>query len=76
MLCSAKKLNEYLEKTYETFGREVDLSNFYSPVGLDLGGGSPAEIAISIVSEILTISHQKDTKQHMRETTHGVPRYW
>jgi len=76
MLCSAKKLNEYLAKTYEAFGHDVDLSNFYSPVGLDLGGGTPAEIAISIVSEILAVSHDKTTNQHMRETTHGVPRYW
>lgn len=76
MLCSAKKLNEYLEKTYETFGKDIDLSNFYSPIGLDLGGGSPAEIAISIVSEILAVSNHKENHQHMRQTTLGVPRYW
>ena len=76
MLCSPVKLRDYLEKTYETFGKEIDLSNFYSPIGLDLGGGSPSEIAISITAEILAISNHRTNAIHMRETTHGVPRYW
>jgi xanthine dehydrogenase accessory factor len=76
MLCSPMKLNDYLSKTYESFGKNIDLSHFYSPIGLDLGGGSPAEIAVSIVSEILAVSHGKKNHQHMRETTHGVPHYW
>ncbi|MBN2605378.1 MAG: XdhC family protein, partial [Bacilli bacterium] len=53
MLCSPDKLQSYLEKTYDKFGKDIDLSNFYSPIGLDLGGGSPEEIAISITAEIL-----------------------
>lgn len=76
MLCSPVKLRDYLAKTYEQFGQDVDLSNFYSPIGLNLGGGSPAEIAISIASEILAISHGKNLLNHMRETTDGVPHYW
>jgi len=67
MLCSPDKLKSYLEKTYEKFGKNIDLSNFYSPIGLDLGGGSPAEIAISITAEILSIGYQKDGHKHMRE---------
>ncbi|MBU2567352.1 MAG: XdhC/CoxI family protein [Elusimicrobia bacterium] len=31
--------------------------NVYSPVGLDVGGNSPAEISISIISEILKIKY-------------------
>lgn len=76
MLCSPIKLNDYLKQTYEKFGRDVDLSNFYSPIGLNLGGGSPAEIAVSIVSEILAVSHGKKNHNHMREATDGVPHYW
>ncbi|MCF7932526.1 MAG: XdhC/CoxI family protein [Acholeplasmataceae bacterium] len=67
MLCSPAKLKAYLKTTYETFGKDVDLSNLYAPVGLDLGGGSPEEIAVSIVSEILTIYHGKTGHRHMRE---------
>ncbi len=77
MLCSPEKLNDYLGKTYDTFGKDVDLSNFYSPIGLDLGGGSPEEIAISISSEILAVSHSKEGHLHMREALNdGKHSYW
>jgi xanthine dehydrogenase accessory factor len=76
MLCSPTKLADYLKKTYDTFGKEVDLSRFYSPIGLNLGGGSPAEIAISITSEILAVIHQKESILHMRELVHDHLRYW
>ena len=75
MLCSNKKLIDYLEKTYEMFGKDIDLSNFYSPIGLDTGGGSPEEIAISIASEILAVSNGKLNHNHMRETNVKY-RYW
>ena len=75
MLCSNKKLSDYLDITYKKFGKDIDLTNFYSPIGLDTGGGSPEEIAISIASEILAVSNNKPQHNHMRETnvTH---RYW
>ncbi len=75
MLCSIEKVKDYLTQTYEKFGK-VDLRNFYSPIGLDLGGGSPEEIAISIVSEILAIHHNKKGQRHMREAIDGNDRYW
>jgi xanthine dehydrogenase accessory factor len=76
MLCSIEKLKDYLDKTYEKFGKNVDLSNFYSPIGLDLGGGSPEDIAISIASEILAIYHEKKGNKHMREASHEHYIYW
>lgn len=76
MLCSPTKLKEYLEKTREQFGPSIELTNFYAPIGLDLGGGSPAEIAVSIASEVLAIHHGKQTLRHMRETVDGDLRYW
>ncbi|MDA3846424.1 MAG: XdhC/CoxI family protein [Vallitaleaceae bacterium] len=66
MLCSITKLKDYLSKTIDAFGEDVDLSNFYSPIGLDTGGGSPAEIAISIAAEMLTIEYNKHGAKHMR----------
>jgi xanthine dehydrogenase accessory factor len=68
MLCSEVKLKEFLEKTYEKFGREIELSNFYAPIGLDIGGASPEEIAISIASEILAIIYHKEGHKHMSRT--------
>jgi xanthine dehydrogenase accessory factor len=77
MICSVPKLKDYLAKTYEKYGTDVDLSNFYSPIGLDLGGGSPEEIAISISSEILALHHGKEGHKHMRERMFdGEKSYW
>jgi xanthine dehydrogenase accessory factor len=77
MLCSLKKLKEYLDLTYEKFSRDIDLSYFYSPIGLDTGGGSPEEIAISIASEILAVSNNKKGHKHMREAFQNDSyRYW
>ncbi|PAT01588.1 hypothetical protein CI105_05815 [Candidatus Izimaplasma bacterium ZiA1] len=67
MLCSKEKLKTYIDKTYETFGNKINLKNFYSPIGLDLGGGSPEEIAISITSEIMSVSNNKTELKNMRE---------
>lgn len=77
MICSHLKLKDFLNKTYEKFGKDVDLSNFYSPIGLDLGGQSPAEIAVSITSEILAIHNNKPNHAHMRTTLfEGKDKYW
>ncbi len=76
MLCSKEKLKDYLEKTYETFGKDIDLSHFYSPIGLAIGGSSPEAIAISIASEILALHHDKTSIQHMREVDNEHNRYW
>ena len=76
MLCSKEKLKDYLNKTYENFGKDVDLSNFYSPIGLDTGGGSPEEIAISISAEILAVHHNKNGHKHMRGENNDPHRYW
>lgn len=76
MLCSPEKLADYLKSTYERLGNDIDLSYFYSPIGLDLGGGSPEEIAISITSEILAVSHNKTTISHMRSAYSDHNHYW
>lgn len=65
MLCSPSKLKDFLGRIYDKFGK-VDLANLYSPVGLDTGGGSPEEIAVSIAAEILVVNHGKTGHRHMR----------
>ena len=76
MLCSKSKIKDYLSKTYETFGHDINLNHFYSPIGLDLGGSSPEAIAISITAELLTIINQKKNHQHMRQSIHKNLYYW
>ena len=69
MLCSKKKIAEYMEKAYEQFGHDIKLDNFYSPIGLSIGGNSPEEIAISIAAEILSVYYGKeDINSHLRDT--------
>ena len=68
MLCSRKKIADYLEKAYQTYGKDIDLTNFYSPIGLQTGGDSPEEVAISIAGEILSVFYGKaDINSHMRD---------
>jgi len=69
MLCSKKKIGDYLEKSYEVHGKDIDLSNFYSPIGLQTGGDSPEEVAISIAGEILSVFYGKNgINSHMRDS--------
>ncbi len=68
MLCSKKKIGDYLAKAYEIYGKDIDLTNFYSPIGLQTGGDSPEEVAISIAGEILSVFYNKaDINSHMRD---------
>lgn len=68
MLCSKKKIGDYLEKAYQLYGKDIDLTNFYSPIGLQTGGDSPEEVAISIAGEILSVFYNKaDINSHMRD---------
>ena len=77
MLCSKKKIGEYMEKAYEQYGKEIDLEKFYSPIGLNIGGNSPEEIAISISAEILSVFYEKEKlNSHLRETLEPDQRYY
>ncbi len=42
-------------------------SHFYSPVGLDIGGGSPAEIALAVAADMSAIKYKKNEIRHMRD---------
>lgn len=75
MLCSKKKIHDYINDLYKKYGEDVDLSNFYSPIGLNIGGDSPEEVAISISVEILSVFYKKDKDNfHMREK--AEIKYW
>jgi xanthine dehydrogenase accessory factor len=41
---------------------DAQLDRLYTPVGLDLGGGSPYQIALSIVSEALAVKNGREPK--------------
>ena len=63
-----ERFEEMLE-AYDDEGTTFDeaaLASLYTPVGLDLGGGSPYQIAHSIVGEVLAVSNGR-TPRHLRE---------
>ena len=57
--------NERFEELRESLMKDglqltaADLDRISAPVGLDLGGGEPVEIALSIVSEALAVSNDR-----------------
>ena len=56
-------------EAFEEDGRhldESDLNRIYTPVGLDLGGGSPYQIAHSVVAELLAVTNDREPK-HLRD---------
>lgn len=66
MIGSRKKILEsYRDLMDEGIDRE-ELLKIYSPVGLDISSGEPAEIALGIMAEILKVKNQ-GTGKHMRE---------
>jgi len=44
-----------------------EISNFYTPIGLDIGGTAPDEIAISILAEIQSVNYDKSGNCCLRD---------
>lgn len=77
MLCSKKKILDYLEIAYKKHGKDINLENMYSPIGLDIGGDSPEEVAVSIAGEILSIYYdKKELNSHMRNRVPDDKKYF
>ena len=65
MIGSNRKVREGIAYLKKKFNSELNLKNLYSPIGVDLGGDSPNEIAVSVLSEIQALSYGKEVK-HLR----------
>lgn len=59
-----QSLLEIIEKEADLTASKRD--RLYGPIGLDLGGGTPAQIALSIVSEALAV-HNGRSSGHLRD---------
>jgi xanthine dehydrogenase accessory factor len=68
MIGSNIKVNATLDKIKNEFGN-VDLSKLYSPIGIDIGGSSASEIALSIAAEMQALEYEKEVP-HMRLKYH------
>ncbi|UCH97614.1 MAG: XdhC family protein [Candidatus Aminicenantes bacterium] len=65
MVASKRKSPLMIEKLKEELGADINLDMLYTPVGLDIGGPSPDEIAISIIAELQAIRYNKSGHKHM-----------
>lgn len=66
LVASRRKAASLLERLREEAG-DVDTSALYTPAGLDLGGSSPAAIALSIAAEIQAVHHGRHGHAHLRD---------
>jgi len=66
LVASKRKITTMLDRLKEDLDFNPNLDTLYSPAGLDIGGESPDEIAISIVSEIQAIRYGKTKNVHLR----------
>jgi xanthine dehydrogenase accessory factor len=63
-----ERFDEMLDE-FDAEGRtftEAELEALYTPVGLDLGSGSPHGIATSIVSEVLAVANDREPR-HLKD---------
>ncbi len=68
VIASRSKSVKLIQQLKKDLGEKVDLSSLYTPVGLDIGGETPAEIALSIAAELQAIRFGKKTP-HLRQKT-------
>ena len=57
-LAKWRTIREHL--TTDGYGN-TDLSRIFAPIGLDLGGPTPQEIAVAILAEVVAVRHQRVT---------------
>lgn len=59
VIASRSKAKGMLKKLKEEINPAPDLSNLFIPIGLDIGGESASEIALSIAAQIQSLKYQK-----------------
>ena len=66
-LVASKVKNEELHKELKAAKISVPEGVLYSPVGLNIGGRTPADIALAIVAEMQKVRHKIDGPIHMKD---------
>ena len=67
VVASRRKRKQMLAGIRERLGEEVDLDWIHMPVGLHLGGNTPAALALSIAAEMQACRHGIGGQAHMRD---------
>jgi xanthine dehydrogenase accessory factor len=66
MIGSKRKVEASLERLREELGDAAPWDALYSPVGLNIGGPTPAEIAVSVAAEMQAVRYGRAGHHHMR----------
>ena len=59
MIGSKKKVKVILQRLNENGIAQSILDAVHTPIGLKIGGGSPGEIAVSVIAEVIAVKHDK-----------------
>lgn len=66
LVASRKKSPQMIARLKEEVNQDINLNTLYTPVGLDIGGATPDEIAISIIAELQAVRFNKEGHKHLR----------
>lgn len=69
LLASRAKAAKFRRDLETDLGSDVDMSMLYSPVGLDIGGSSAHEIAVSLLAEMQALRYGREGNRHLSQTT-------
>ena len=65
MIGSELKVKECILYLKQKYGNDIFLDNLYAPVGIDIGGDTPADISLAVLAEIYAVINNKQTS-HLR----------
>lgn len=65
MIGSMLKVKKCFQYLNEKYGNKLSYENLYAPMGIDIGGTTPAEITVSIMGEIMAVANHKEAS-HLR----------
>lgn len=71
LIGSAPKVRQFKKELMDLGVAEASLENLYAPIGLPIGGKDPAEVALSILAEVVQVknqSRQSATLLHLSKT--------
>jgi len=65
LVASSQKSRLMVNRLVRELGQNINLGVLHAPVGLNIGGNTPEEIALSIAAEIQSIRYGKKGNQHL-----------